>query len=92
METTIDATCLVRRLTLDEHLNRHDRTIARHPERGEEDRRRKNSERAEIEPVLAGGGELWAWHRPPDSITVAIGVAVVRDGRIVKAWLLGVTL
>jgi hypothetical protein len=46
--------------------------------------------RAEVEGVLAGGGELWEWESDGfRSLAGVCGVAVVRGGAWVREWQLG---
>jgi hypothetical protein len=48
-------------------------------------RRRIELRRAEVAEHLRGGGELWEWQQGRD-LAAHGGVAIVRDGGIVKAW------
>jgi hypothetical protein len=43
--------------------------------------------RAEVESVLAQGGELWEWeYRGELGLTGITGLAVVREGTVVRKW------
>jgi hypothetical protein len=86
----IDAGWLRPAVSVDEFFARDVRhlLIRRRPEQCAELEAELAADRAVVEAAMAAGDELRPWlHRfHPDGPSGNVGVAVVRDGRVVKAW------